>query len=325
MSKIICDVCGTSYPETAAQCPICGCVRSGDPITVAGDTNDVDMHSSSSYTYVKGGRFSKSNVKKRNSGKLVYTAEPDGMPEREGSSEKRGEKALIITIVALLFAIVAIVIYIACSFFDIKLPSGDTGATQGNSGTTGQSQQSTTEPTKDSTVRVPCESLKVSDTVIEFNKKDAVLLLNVTALPKGQTDEIKFVSDNTAVATVDVNGKVVAVGNGQATITITCGEQTATCRVVCTIAEATTPPTVPDVTYPIEEFKLNREDFTLKTSNPVWVLYRGEIPVDLIEWRSDDETVATFEEGVVTAIGPGVTKVYATYQGVTLSCIVRVY
>ena len=27
MSKIICDVCGTRYPETADQCPICGHIR----------------------------------------------------------------------------------------------------------------------------------------------------------------------------------------------------------------------------------------------------------------------------------------------------------
>ena len=38
MSKIICDICGTSYPETAKQCPICGCVRPGDVQRV---TNEV--------------------------------------------------------------------------------------------------------------------------------------------------------------------------------------------------------------------------------------------------------------------------------------------
>ena len=27
MSKIICDVCGTRYPDTAEQCPICGHIR----------------------------------------------------------------------------------------------------------------------------------------------------------------------------------------------------------------------------------------------------------------------------------------------------------
>ena len=59
MSKIICDVCGTSYPESANQCPICGCVRSGDAVTVRGDTNNTEVNTTGNYTHVKGGRFSK--------------------------------------------------------------------------------------------------------------------------------------------------------------------------------------------------------------------------------------------------------------------------
>ena len=27
MSKIICEICGTTYPETASHCPICGCSK----------------------------------------------------------------------------------------------------------------------------------------------------------------------------------------------------------------------------------------------------------------------------------------------------------
>ena len=27
MNKIICEICGTAYPETAECCPICGCSR----------------------------------------------------------------------------------------------------------------------------------------------------------------------------------------------------------------------------------------------------------------------------------------------------------
>ena len=34
MNKVVCDLCGTSYPETATQCPICGCVRPADAVTV---------------------------------------------------------------------------------------------------------------------------------------------------------------------------------------------------------------------------------------------------------------------------------------------------
>ena len=54
MSKIICDVCGTSYPESANQCPICGCVRSGDAVTVRGDTNNTEMNATGNlYIQVK--------------------------------------------------------------------------------------------------------------------------------------------------------------------------------------------------------------------------------------------------------------------------------
>ena len=40
MSKIICDVCGTSYQDSATQCPICGCVRPIDARVVAGSTEE---------------------------------------------------------------------------------------------------------------------------------------------------------------------------------------------------------------------------------------------------------------------------------------------
>ena len=63
MNKIICDVCGTSYPETVEQCPICGCVRPADVQNTMPDSEANE--SGSGYTYVKGGRFSKGNVKKR--------------------------------------------------------------------------------------------------------------------------------------------------------------------------------------------------------------------------------------------------------------------
>lgn len=61
MSKVICDVCGTTYPDTSAQCPICGSARKSVNQTGADSTGE-----GSSYAYVRGGRFSKSNVRKRN-------------------------------------------------------------------------------------------------------------------------------------------------------------------------------------------------------------------------------------------------------------------
>ena len=37
MSKIICDICGTSYPDTADCCPICGCSRDAADGILGGD------------------------------------------------------------------------------------------------------------------------------------------------------------------------------------------------------------------------------------------------------------------------------------------------
>lgn len=65
MSKIICDVCGTSYPDTANQCPICGKLKQDNPASATDTVNAQD----NGYAYVKGGRFSHANVRKRNGGK----------------------------------------------------------------------------------------------------------------------------------------------------------------------------------------------------------------------------------------------------------------
>ena len=69
MRKIVCEVCGTSYPETASACPICGSARSVDARILVDDSGD-SAPETPTYTYVKGGRFSKKNVRKRNAMKI---------------------------------------------------------------------------------------------------------------------------------------------------------------------------------------------------------------------------------------------------------------
>ena len=87
MNKVICDVCGTAYPETSSHCPICGCAKKSVDRTSAGEEDG-------SYAYVKGGRFSKKNVRKRASGapqervsaparRPQERPEPKEAPERE--------------------------------------------------------------------------------------------------------------------------------------------------------------------------------------------------------------------------------------------------
>lgn len=57
-------------------------------------------------------------------------------------------------------------------------------------------------------------------------------ILNVTIKPDNATDKaVTWSSDNSAVASVDNNGKVTAVKEGSATITATAGDKTANCSV----------------------------------------------------------------------------------------------
>lgn len=308
MSKIICDVCGTSYPETANQCPICGCAKS-----VAGDTQGTGV----AYTYVKGGRFSTKNVRKRN--QAVQTQMPpqadgeDLQPEKEGK-----DKGLVITAITLLLVIIAVVIYIALRFF---VPAvGDTETTGALLDTSYEASTVTTGP-----VEIPCEELTLTDGVVELDKIGAAWLLSVTAAPSNTTDEITFSSSDPQIARVTSAGKIVAEAPGQAIITVTCGQIQKECRVVCDFeSDETTAATTEETTAPADdEFKLNREDFTMANKGDTWVLYTGDIPASLITWTVDDEKVVTVVDGKVTAVGPGYTTVRATYNGKEAKCIVR--
>ena len=69
MNKIVCDICGTAYPETAEQCPICGSAKQVDSKVIA--ETSTESAEQSAKTATKGGHFSNSNVKKRNKGKKV--------------------------------------------------------------------------------------------------------------------------------------------------------------------------------------------------------------------------------------------------------------
>ena len=205
MSKIICDVCGTSYPETASQCPICGSARSGDVQVVADSKPGSDEAAPRGYQYVKGGRFSNKNVHKRNSGKKPES--PVEKSEAPRKPKQKSNKPLIIVAVVLLLCVVATAGYIAIRFFapaDL-LPFG------GN----------TTQP---AATTVPCMSLQVSQPVVELTEKGATYQIAVTAQPQNTTDTLTYQSSDPAVATVDGSGLITAVAPGQTVITIFCGD-----------------------------------------------------------------------------------------------------
>lgn len=229
MSKIICDVCGTSFPDTATQCPICGCVRSADVDFMVKESADNNV-SESTYTYVKGGRFSKANVKKRNASKSSpQSGSVSATQKKHAGGSNRG---LVITAIVLFLMIVSIILYFVFADIIDRSKNQDT-------------YEPTTIPTKPSTQAVvdpepvvediACEELIIVPPSVELTEVGQSVKLEVEALPSDTTDVPNFVSADPAVATVDDEGNVVAVAVGETYITVTCGDITSRIDVKCNI------------------------------------------------------------------------------------------
>ena len=71
-----------------------------------------------------------------------------------------------------------------------------------------------------------------------------------------------------------------------------------------------------------EEFGFDKERIVLVTEGEKWILYDGSVDYFDITWTSEDPAVATFDNGVVTAVSSGQTVVHADYNDMRFSCTV---
>ena len=332
MSKVICDVCGTTFPETANQCPICGNAKNGFAQTAV-DNGGAQAEPSSTYSYVSGGRFSKANVRKRNK-----TGQPmQREPGKKDDGNNGSNKGLVIVVIVLLLAIIAVCAYIGIRFFvPASKPTEPTQQTTTQPTQTTQTQQPTETETEPEPTGIPCTDIQLSSTIIEFTDKERSQLLSAILAPVDTTDELIFTSLDPEVATVTDGGLVTPVGPGETTITITCGEIQKECLVVCSFGDATEP-TEPAPTEPAPgdfELTFNTKyvtaegvgDVTLKVGE-TWRMYATmNVEASMVIWTSNDEAYATIKDGVVTAVAPtkAYVMVHAEYGGVKYSCRIRI-
>ena len=145
--------------------------------------------------------------------------------------------------------------------------------------------------------------------------------LTATVEPSNATNKnVTWESSNKSVATVDANGLVTAVSAGTATITVTTedGNKTATCAV-----------TVAAATVPVTGVTLNKTSTSLYVGDTETLTATVE-PSDAtnktVTWTSSNPSVATVENGVVTAVGAGTATITVTTQDndYTASCTVTV-
>ena len=165
-------------------------------------------------------------------------------------------------------------------------------------------------------VTVLVTGITLDETELDLTVDDDPVTLVAKVTPEGATDKtVTWSSSNDRVATVDANGKVKAVGNGEAKITAKAGDKTATCKVlVSTLASGVT---------------LDKTELTLKIEDSPVTLTAKVTPASTsdksVTWRSSNEKVATVDSnGKITPVGLGETKITAEANGYTATCTVKV-
>ena len=141
--------------------------------------------------------------------------------------------------------------------------------------------------------------------------------LTMTVTPATFTDEVSWKSTNVDVAAIAEDGTVTAKGAGQATIKVTVGEVSATCKV--------------NVVQPVTSIYLNKtalEMTALDTYQLQASVYPSEANNKEVSWESSDEKVATVDEnGLVQAKEKGTAVITAKAKDgseVSRSCKVTV-
>ena len=80
---------------------------------------------------------------------------------------------------------------------------------------------------------VACAGLYLSSDTVSLHEVGDTYYLTVSTTPADTTDALAYASSDETVATVDTSGKISAIASGEAIITVTCGQYSATCTVTC--------------------------------------------------------------------------------------------
>lgn len=343
MSKVICDICGTVYQDTADSCPICGYSR----IMGTEELDEDFLLEEAMMGHGKGGRFSETNVKKKNKEIFDYdevNPEEDEEEEEEEASEEEEEEyvsapkantAIVIILIIVIMLLLAAIGFVFMKFF---LPN-ITG--QGSHvPTTVATEVVETEPEETTEPTIPCTGLILSEAPQALSKEGQFYLLNVQVKPADTTDSLVYTSGDESIVTVTVDGRITAVGEGETTVYITCGNQQINCPVTVKYVEETQPATEetvdPTAAETVEEtveettglkevtLKLEKSDITLTVGYGAQLKLDCDLDPSEVEWSVEHDYIATVDEtGFVKAVSYGTTAVTVKYGDQEVQCIIR--
>ena len=359
MDKVICEICGTVFPDDAEKCPLCGCSRDflledmGD--VLLDDETFAVTEEASSPTRKKGKVFDYDEVNREKPARSVQIEE-DYDDDEDDEEEDEGPRTNIFLVVILVVLIVLLLL--AAGFFFLRYIMPNMKDEPARTEPVATIQVIQTEPVETEDPGIPCTNLMIDGGKMELGK-GGKKLLNVHVYPEDTTDAVTYVSGDEAIVTVSEDGTVTAVGEGSTIITVTCGNQQIKCNVTvnydaaeATVSNETIPaPTVEntdetqaadgteaaedtqatEATEAVEEtvpagteLKLKKTDITIGSNyTSVRLEMDCEIKPEDVTWFTMDSTVAIVHDGVVTSTGSGLTRIYGEYEGQQVMCIVR--
>ena len=163
---------------------------------------------------------------------------------------------------------------------------------------------------------VNASKVELNESQITLNKGDTYnFIMSVT--PDDFTDAVTWKSTDTDVVTVTETGVIKAVGTGTATIKLTVGNVSTSCRIT--------------VLQPVTSISLDRSSISLDSADNYQLsayIYPSTASNKNVVWESSDPSVATVDDnGMVTALKKGTTKITVKAtdgSNVTDSCTVTV-
>ena len=167
---------------------------------------------------------------------------------------------------------------------------------------------------------IPVENVVLNQNNVTLNIGETTTL-QATITPDNATNKnVTWSSEDSDIASVDDGGQVIAKEEGETTITVTTqdGEKTATCHVTVLPNEEPGPEPEPEPeVIPVENVILNQNNVTLNIGETT-ILETTITPDNAtnknVTWTSEDENIASVNDGLVTAIGPGETTITVTTE-----------
>jgi len=169
------------------------------------------------------------------------------------------------------------------------------------------------------TVTQPVTNISLNKTDLTLTNGDTETLVATVTPENASNKNVTWSSGDESVATVDQAGKVTALKAGTTTITVTTedGKKTATCTV-----------TITDPVIAVTGIMLNQSclSMNLGVKMKLTATVLPETATNkIITWSTDDPSVATVENGTITALKTGIANITATTDnGKTATCTVTV-